>query len=100
MGRRFVCPTGRDRRQTGSTFCANNLRTDHQYVKEVEKELAGEAHVLIIDVYNFGKLAREHRVQLIPTLIFFDSSGKEIFRRMGVWDKDSIVKKLKEGGAS
>ena len=69
-------------------------------LKEVEKELAGEAHVLIIDVYNFGKLAREHRVQLIPTLIFFDSSGKEIFRRMGVWDKDSIVKKLKEGGAS
>lgn len=69
-------------------------------LKEVEKELAGEAHVLIIDVYNFGKLAREHRVQLIPTLIFFDSSGMEIFRRMGVWDKDSIVKKLKEGGAS
>jgi thioredoxin 1 len=69
-------------------------------LKEVEKEMAGKAHVLVIDVYNFGKLAREHRVQLIPTLIFFDSSGKELFRRMGVWDKDSIVKKLKEGGTS
>jgi len=69
-------------------------------LKEVEKEMAGKAHVLVIDVYNFGKLAREHRVQLIPTLIFFDTSGKEIFRRMGVWDKDSIVKKLKEGGTS
>jgi len=69
-------------------------------LKEVEKEMAGKAHVLVIDVYNFGKLARENRVQLIPTLIFFDSSGKELFRRMGVWDKDSIVKKLKEGGAS
>jgi len=69
-------------------------------LKEVEKEMAGKAHVLVIDVYNFGKLARENRVQLIPTLIFFDSSGKELFRRMGVWDKDSIVKKLKEGGTS
>lgn len=69
-------------------------------LKEVEKELAGKAHVLVIDVYNFGRLAREHRVQLIPTLIFFDSSGKEVFRRMGVWDQDSIVKKLKENGAS
>lgn len=69
-------------------------------LKEVEKEMAGKAHVLVIDVYNFGKLAREHRVQLIPTLIFFDSSGKELFRRMGVWDKDLIVKKLKEGGTS
>ncbi|MBP1715364.1 MAG: transcriptional regulator, Fis family [Deltaproteobacteria bacterium] len=69
-------------------------------LKEVEKEMAGKVHVLVIDVYNFGKLAREHRVQLIPTLIFFDTSGKEFYRRMGVWDKDSIVKKLKEGGAS
>lgn len=69
-------------------------------LKEVEKEMDGKAHVLVIDVYNFGKLAREHRVQLIPTLIFFDASGKEFYRRMGVWDKGSIVKKLKEGGAS
>jgi thioredoxin 1 len=67
-------------------------------LKAVEKELAGEAHVLIIDIYNFGKLAREHRVQLIPTLIFFDSSGKEIYRHMGVWDKKSIIDKLKSAG--
>jgi len=69
-------------------------------LKEVEKEMARKAHILVIDVYNFGKLARERRIQLIPTLVFFDSSGKEFFRHMGVWDKDSIVKKLKEGGAS
>ena len=69
-------------------------------LKEVEKELAGKVHVLVIYVYNFGRFAREYRVQLIPTLIFFNTSGKEIYRRMGVWDKDSIVKKLKEGGAS
>jgi len=69
-------------------------------LKEVEKEMARKAHILVIDVYNFGKLARERRIQLIPTLVFFDSSGKEFFRRMGVWDKDSIVKKLKEGGTS
>jgi len=67
-------------------------------LKEVEKELAGKAHVLVIDVYNFGKLAREHRVQLIPTLIFFNSSGKEIYRHMGVWDKKSIIDKLKSTG--
>jgi len=69
-------------------------------LKEVEKEFARKAHVLIIDVYNFGKLAREHRVQLIPTLIFFNGSGKEIFRHMGVLDKGSVIKKLKEAGAA
>jgi len=67
-------------------------------LQEVEKEFSGEAHVLVIDVFNFGKLAREYRVQLIPTLIFFDSSGKEIYRRMGVWDKKSIIDKLKSAG--
>ena len=67
-------------------------------LKEVEKEMAGKAHILIIDIYNFGKLAREHRIQLIPTLIFFDSSGKEIYRHMGVWDKKSIIDKLKSAG--
>lgn len=69
-------------------------------LKEVGKEMDGKVHVLIIDIYNFGKLAREHRIQLIPTLIFFNPSGKEFYRHMGVWDKDSIVRKLKEGGAS
>jgi hypothetical protein len=37
---------------------------------------------------------------LIPTLIFFNSSGKEVFRHMGAWDKTSIVNKLKEAGAA
>ncbi len=67
-------------------------------LQEVEKEFSGKAHVLVIDVFNFGKLAREYRVQLIPTLIFFDSSGKEIYRRLGVWDKKSIIDKLKLAG--
>jgi thioredoxin-related protein len=53
-----------------------------------------------LDVYDFGKATRQQRVQLIPTLIFFNGSGKEIFRHMGVWDKDSIIKKLKEAGAA
>jgi len=37
---------------------------------------------------------------LIPTLIFFNGSDKEIFRHMDVWDKDFIIKKLKEAGAA
>jgi len=35
---------------------------------------------------------------LIPTLVFFDSKGKEAFRHMGVLDKEKIVAKLKEIG--
>ena len=67
-------------------------------LKEVDKEYAGKTRVLIIDVYKYQDLAREHKIQLIPTLIFFDSKGKEAFRHMGVLDKEKIVAKLKEIG--
>lgn len=68
-------------------------------LKEIKQEYTDKAHVLIIDVYKFKELAGEHRVQLIPTLIFFDKTGKEVFRHMGAWDKTSMVNKLKEAGA-
>jgi len=69
-------------------------------LKEIEKEYTGKASVLIIDVYKYQDLAREHKVQLIPTLIFFDKAGKEVFRHVGAWDKESIVGKLKDAGAA
>jgi thioredoxin 1 len=68
-------------------------------LKEIGKEYSEKAKVLIIDVYKYQDLAREHRVQLIHTLIFFDKGGKEVFRHAGAWDKDSIAGKLKEAGA-
>ncbi len=66
--------------------------------KEIDKEYAGKARVLIIDVYKYQKLASDYKIQLIPTLIFFDSKGKEVFRHVGILDKNTIVAKLKEIG--
>jgi thioredoxin 1 len=68
-------------------------------LKEIAKEQTGKAEILVIDVYKFKSLAAEYKVQVIPTLIFFDKTGKEVYRHMGAWDKDSIVKKLAEIGA-
>lgn len=67
-------------------------------LKEVGKEYTGKASVLVIDVYKYQSLAGEHKVRLIPTLIFFDSKGKEVFRHMGALEKQKIVEKLKEIG--
>ncbi len=68
-------------------------------LKEVAQEFSGKAQVLIIDVFEHRDPAREHRIQLIPTLVFFNAQGKEVFRRSGVWDKGSIARKLNEAGA-
>ena len=67
-------------------------------LKEIDEEYAGKTKVLIIDVYKYQDLAREYKIQLIPTLVFFDSKGKEAFRHVGVLDKEKIVAKLKEIG--
>jgi len=37
-------------------------------------------------------------VTLIPTIVFFDAKGKEVFRQMGAMEKDKIVAKFKEIG--
>ncbi len=67
-------------------------------LKEIGKEYAGKTKILIIDVYKYQDLAREYKIQLIPTLVFFDSKGKEVFRHVGILDKKTIVAKLEEIG--
>jgi len=67
-------------------------------LKEINKEYSEKASVLVIDVYKYQGLAMEYKIQLIPTLVFFDSKGKEVFRHVGVLDKDKIITKLKEIG--
>ncbi len=69
-------------------------------LKEINKEYSEKASVLVIDVYKYQDLARQYKIQLIPTLVFFDAKGKEVFRHVGVLEKEKIVAKLKEIGMS
>lgn len=67
-------------------------------LKEISAEYSEKAKVLVIDVYKYQDLAREHKVLMLPTLVFFDSKGKETFRNVGLMEKEKIVGKLKEIG--
>jgi thioredoxin 1 len=69
-------------------------------LKEIGSQYSEKARVLVIDVYKYQKLAQEHKVMLIPTLVFFDPKGKEVFRNVGIMEKEKIVAKLKEIGMS
>jgi thioredoxin 1 len=68
-------------------------------LKEISKEYAGKAEILVIDVYKYQHLANEYKIKAIPTLVFFDNKGKEVFRQPGVMNKDQVSAKLKEIGA-
>lgn len=68
-------------------------------LKELSKEFDGKAEILVIDVYQYQHLAREYKIVALPTLVFFDRQGKEVFRQPGAMTKEQITAKLKEIGA-
>jgi len=67
-------------------------------LKELSKEYSEKAKILVIDVYKNQNLAQDYKVFMLPTLVFFDSKGKEAFRSVGMMEKEKIVGKLKEIG--
>jgi thioredoxin 1 len=67
-------------------------------LKEIGSEYSEKAKILAIDVYKYQNLAREYKVLMLPTLVFFDPKGKEAFRHVGILEKEKIVAKLKEIG--
>jgi thioredoxin 1 len=61
-------------------------------------EYQGRVDIRIVNVYEEQSLAQQARVQMIPTQIFYDPDGKELFRHVGVLPRDSIVAKFREFG--
>lgn len=61
-------------------------------------EYAGKVDVRIINIYDEKALASQYRIQIIPTQVFLDTTGKELWRHVGVLTRDSILLKFKEYG--
>ena len=83
----------------GSNTCIP-CRQLRPILQEIKKEQAGKMEVLVIDVYKHQDLSREYRVQVIPTLVFFDASGKEVLRHQGFMPKTALLEELKKVGIS
>jgi len=65
---------------------------------ELTVEYRGRASILIIEIDEYRALTRRHRVRLIPTQIFFDAAGREVYRHEGFMSKEAMKKKLAEIG--
>jgi len=83
----------------GSNSCIP-CRQMRPILKEIRKEHSGKAEVLVIDVYKYQNLARAHKIQIIPTLAFFDSNGKEVHRHKGFMSKKAIIEQLRKMGVN
>ncbi|MCX6984615.1 MAG: thioredoxin family protein [Lentisphaerae bacterium] len=71
-------------------------------LEELKKEYAGILDVEFIDVWQKenAKKAEEYKVESIPTQVFLDSKGKELWRHVGFFSKEDILAKWKELGFS
>ena len=67
-------------------------------LEELHKEYKGKAAIVYVDIRGRSNIARKYRLRGIPTQVFFDVSGKEVYRHVGFLDKTSIEKQLKEMG--
>ncbi len=65
---------------------------------ELEKEYAGRANIILLEISEYRQIANKYNVRIIPTQIFFDREGKVYWRHEGFLPKEEIVKKLKELG--
>ena len=67
-------------------------------LQELQEEYKGRAIVKIVDIRYDPEPARSYNIRLIPTQIFFDATGKEVYRHEGFMDKVAIKQKLQEIG--
>lgn len=64
----------------------------------LKKEYAGRMNIEFIDVWKNPDAGKAYGIEMIPTQIFFDANGKELFRHVGFFGKEDILGKWKELG--
>lgn len=68
------------------------------FLVKLEKEYAGKAAVVFFDVREDPAPAKRFGIRSIPTQIFFDKGGKEVYRHEGFLSEEEIVRRFKDMG--
>ena len=67
-------------------------------MENLEKEYKGRAAIIFIDVWEHPDAGKKFGIRSIPTQIFYDTKGTEVFRHAGFFDKAGIVAELQKLG--
>jgi thioredoxin 1 len=54
----------------------------------------GKADIVFIDVWENKQPARRFQIRAIPTQIFFNEKGEEVYRHVGFLDEKSIIDQM------
>lgn len=77
----------------GSNHCIPCIRL-RPVLRAVKDAHGDRINVIFMEVNEHRDLSQQYRVQLIPTLIFFDAQGREVYRKMGFLDRTAVEKVL------
>ena len=65
-------------------------------LETLRKKYEGKFNVIFIHVGEQQILASRYGVQIIPLQVFFDKTGKEVYRHTGFFPQEEIEKKINE----
>jgi len=85
--------------ELGSKLCVP-CQMMEPILAKLKKEYAGILKVSFVDVSlkeNIA-IAEKHKINIIPTQIFLDAEGKELWRHTDFFSEEDILKKWKELG--
>lgn len=69
-------------------------------LEKIEKNYKGKAAIIFIDVWKNKDQAKRFGIRAIPTQIFFDKKGKEVYRHGGFMGEKAIIEQLKKMGVT
>jgi thioredoxin 1 len=67
-------------------------------MEKLEKDYKGKAAIIFIDVWKEPDQAKRFGIRAIPTQVFYDKEGKEVYRHEGFMSENAIVTQLKDMG--
>ena len=67
---------------------------------EFKRDYADQFTTEFIDVWKNPDAGKQYGLEMIPTQIFYDADGKELFRHVGFYSKEDILAKWKELGVT
>ncbi len=67
-------------------------------IESLQKEYNGKAAIVFIDVWENREQGQRFGIHSIPTQIFYDKDGKEVYRHEGFLSQNSIEAELEKLG--
>jgi len=65
-------------------------------LEEIQKQYPGQLVVRLLFIDEREPMFKRFHIAIVPTQVFLDPAGKEVFRHEGVYPKEELIQKLKE----